>query len=420
MPLRFAMLFFLYFVQGFPYGLFFYAIPTWLAANGVSAGAIGGFVSAATLPWMLKFLAGFVMDRFSFLAMGKRRAWLIATQIIIVLTLLVSAWSNAGFSDVLLLSALAFTVNFAAAFQDTAISGLAVDLVPDEERARANGFLLAGEGIGMAIGTALSAIVIARVGLSSAFLIMAGFILLSLVLLIIVRERPGERLLPWTSGRASESALAHDLTAWGPLFRSVWRAMAHPDSVRLTVALVLNGVAYGFYVVIAPIIATNFGGWTDEDLSALSGLAGLVSGIAGMLVVGILVDKIGTRWGGTIGLFGYACIGIVFIISAPFWQAQTVFIIVVFAAFLTSTLAYVAMYAAAMRLCDLRVAATQFAIFVAFGNFGTILAGAAVGALDALGGTNLVLAVASVIGFGATLSFWQIKPAPVEAETETV
>ena len=420
MPLRFAMLFFLYFVQGFPYGLFFYAIPTWLAANDVSPGAIGGFVSASTLPWMLKFLAGFVMDRFSFLAMGKRRAWLISTQIIIVLTLLVSAWSNPGFSDVLLLSALAFTVNFAAAFQDTAISGLAVDLVPDEERARANGFLLAGEGIGMAIGTALSAILIARGGVSAAFWVMAGIILLSLVLLIIIRERPGERLLPWTSGRASDATLEHNLTAWGPLFRSVWRAMANPDGVRLTIALMLNGATYGLYVVIAPIIATNFGGWTDEDFSTLNGLAGLVSGIAGMLIFGILVDKIGTRWGGTIGLLGYACIGIVFIASAPFWQAQTVFIIVVFAAFLTSTLAYVAMYAAAMRLCDLRVAATQFAIFLAFANLGTILAGATVGTLDALGGTNLILAVASVIGFAATLSFWQIKPAAVEAETETV
>ncbi|MEO1305884.1 MAG: MFS transporter [Pseudomonadota bacterium] len=408
MLLRFAALFVLHFVQGFPYGLFFYAIPTWLAANGVSAGLIGGFVSAATLPWMLKFFAGFIMDRVSFLAMGKRRAWLISSQILLAITLLISAWSAPGVSDILLLSVLAFSVNFAAAFQDAAISGLAVDLVPKDERARANGFVLAGEGIGTAIGTILSAIVIARVGLSAAFLIMMTFILVTLTFLILTRERPGERLLPWTPGAASAQTLAHSVDAWRPLITSIWRAMATPNSVRLVVAMTLNGLTLGLYTVIAPIIATKFGRWSDESFSALNGLAGLVAGVAGMVAFGIAVDRVGTKWGGSIGLFAYACIGVVFIAAAPLWYAQATFVVLVFAAFLSSTLAYIALYATAMRLCDLRVAATQFAIFLAFANFGTILAGGIVGWLDALGGTTLILAVASVFGLMGTIAFWYI------------
>lgn len=46
----------LYLAQGFPQGIVFYAIPTWLAAKGQSAVVVGAAASAASLPWMIKFM----------------------------------------------------------------------------------------------------------------------------------------------------------------------------------------------------------------------------------------------------------------------------------------------------------------------------------------------------------------------------
>jgi PAT family beta-lactamase induction signal transducer AmpG len=76
--LRFAMVFTLYLAQGLPIGLFFYALPAWQAQNGASAAAVGGVLALTSLPWSLKLVNGVVMDRFAFLAMGRRRPWLIA------------------------------------------------------------------------------------------------------------------------------------------------------------------------------------------------------------------------------------------------------------------------------------------------------------------------------------------------------
>ena len=409
--LRYALLFIVLLAQGFPLGLFFYALPIWLAANEVAPASIGLFISAATLPWTLKLFTGFFMDRFMYLPMGKRRAWLIGSQGLIVLALLVSAQLKPDHTQILTLAAIAFAVNAFCAFQDTAINGLAVDLVPENERARANGFILAGEAVGTAIGTILSGLLIARMGVEAAYYSMAGCVALSLILLLVTRERPGERLLPWTPGRASDVATQEVAKGWHALLGAVWSVMSRRESVLLACALGLYGFTLGLYAVIGPVIATQFGGWTDEGYATLSGVASLVAGLLGMLVFGWLIDRIGPRIGRTIGMVLYALVGVVFVASAPFWQAQIVFVLVVFGAFLSDVLMRIGAYATAMRLCDLKGAATQFALFLACANFGTILSGLVVGWLDALGGQTLILLTGSATGLIATLALWAIKDA---------
>ena len=407
--LRFAVLFIVLLAQGFPLGMFFFAIPIWLAASDAGPASIGVLISAATLPWTFKLFSGILMDRFTYLPMGKRRAWLIGAQSLIVIALLVGAFFNPQPSQIYMLSAIAFSVNTFCAFQDTAISGLAVDLVPENERARANGFILAGEAVGTAIGTILCGVLIARIGIASAFYGMALFVGLSMTLLLITRERPGERLLPWTDGETSEQARGQVAEGWQTLLKSIWRVMSKKESVLLATALGLYGVCYGLYAVIAPVIATQFGGWSDEDFATLNGVASLIAGLLGMLVFGLLIDRVGARLGRTMGMFLYALVGIVFVVSAPFWQAQIVFVIVVFLAFTSDVLMRIGAYATAMGFCDDKGAATQFALFLACANFGTIASGLIVGWLDALGGETLILFSASGAGFGASVLFLIIR-----------
>ena len=69
-----------YLAQGFPQGIFFYALPAWLVANDQSTEVVAMAVAAASMPWSLKFLAGLLMDRVSWLPMGRRRPWLVGSQ----------------------------------------------------------------------------------------------------------------------------------------------------------------------------------------------------------------------------------------------------------------------------------------------------------------------------------------------------
>ena len=61
--LRLATVFIFYIFEGVPMGMFYLAIPAWLANEGATAPQIAAVVGAFSLPWSLKLVNGFFMDR---------------------------------------------------------------------------------------------------------------------------------------------------------------------------------------------------------------------------------------------------------------------------------------------------------------------------------------------------------------------
>ena len=235
--LRFFVLFLLYFAQGLPFGLIDFALPAWLAQNGASAAEIGGVLAMIILPWTFKLAYGFIMDRYAFLAMGRRRPWIIVGQIGLVAAFVAMAIANPSVDQIGVIAALAFAMGLASAFQDVAVDGLAVDILPADEIERVNGYMFGGQAIGVAAGAALSGYLIAYHGLPAAALVLAMIIAAILLLVIVVRERSCERLLPWTKGMASQRNLDLHLGAFGPIVRNLCAAMFTRQTLILVPAL---------------------------------------------------------------------------------------------------------------------------------------------------------------------------------------
>lgn len=70
----------LYVAQGIPEGMALFGIPAWMAMNRKTPGEIGSFVAAVGLPWSFKIVVAPLMDRFTYLPMGRRRPWVILGQ----------------------------------------------------------------------------------------------------------------------------------------------------------------------------------------------------------------------------------------------------------------------------------------------------------------------------------------------------
>ena len=198
--LRYIFVFVAYFAQGLPQGLLFWALPVWLSANGAEPAAVGIFIGTSSLPCALKFVSGFFMDRYPFLPMGKRRAWILGAQAVILIALLVGALLAPSADQLGILLALTFSSYLATAFQDVAVDGLAVDILEEPERAKANAYMGGGAILGIAAATAMSGYFLAQYGTTATFLSLAALFALIFCLIALVRERPGERLLPWTAG----------------------------------------------------------------------------------------------------------------------------------------------------------------------------------------------------------------------------
>ena len=126
----------MYFAQGIPYGLMNIAVPAWLASQGVGAGEIASFLAVIILPWAFKLLSGPLMDRFQFLAMGRRRPWVLGAQLGMTLSFFSLVLIDNPAEQVGLLTLLGLFINVFAATQDVAVDGMAIEVTPVEEQGR--------------------------------------------------------------------------------------------------------------------------------------------------------------------------------------------------------------------------------------------------------------------------------------------
>ncbi len=413
--LRFALIFLLYMAQGLPVGLFMFAFPAWIAANGASALQVGALVSAATLPWSLKFVNGFIMDRYAWLPMGRRRPWLIISQGVLVIAFVSLAIANPGPTDLWVLSAFAFAANVATTFQDVAIDGMAVDLVPNEERARINGFMFGGQSIGIAGGTAITGIVIELYGMPEAVFGLAVFIGILIVALLVFRERPGERLLPWSEGEASAVNLERHAGAWGPILKTTLKEMLRGNSLRLIGGLFAYGSIYGIYLGAMPLVATGPGGWSDAEFSSLSGTGNLIAGLLSVLIFGYIADMITPRRSAMVGATFMLLLAVSFIFVERYWSDQALIVTFVISFLSAYLLTQISMCSLAMHRSNVAVAATQFTLYMAIANIGISAGAAVLGILDALGGLKAMYIVAAL---AALMTIIIVKTYPIPAREE--
>jgi PAT family beta-lactamase induction signal transducer AmpG len=200
--MKLATVFVFYIFEGVPMGLFYVAIPAFMAKTGAGTTEIAAVVTAFSLPWTLKLMNGFLMDRYTYLPMGRRRIWIVGSQSVMALSLLFAAFIGPAGTDTAVLSALAFVVSAATTFQDVSIDSLVVDIMNEEEQAKAGGIMFGAQTFGMSGATAAAGYLLHYYGSTGAFLGAAAFLSLGVLFALLLRERPGERRLPWTQGQA--------------------------------------------------------------------------------------------------------------------------------------------------------------------------------------------------------------------------
>jgi PAT family beta-lactamase induction signal transducer AmpG len=129
---RLAVVMVLGFASGLPLALTGQAMQAWLSLEGIDVATIG-FLSLVGLPYTFKFLWAPLMDRFEVPWLGRRRAWLVLTQ----LALAGALWwlsSTSPSDSTRAFALLAVLVAFVSASQDVVIDAYRTDLLPPSER----------------------------------------------------------------------------------------------------------------------------------------------------------------------------------------------------------------------------------------------------------------------------------------------
>ena len=388
--LRMLTLLLFYFTQGFPIGLFFYAIPSWMAVNGAGTVAVAAVVGSAALPWSLKLVNGFLIDRYTFLPMGRRRSWIIGAQGLIVLVLLAGAVIAPPHSDVLMLSAIGFAVNAAVTFQDVGIDSLAVDIMAESERAKAGGIMFGAQLLGISAATALGGAMLESFGFAACMVVAAIVPGSVMVYGMLIREREGERRLPWSAGVSHPHNLEIHAAAWLPLLRSGFRAVLAPLSLALIPILLMRALPGGAHEAFHPILAKEIAGWSLTEYTNLISTIGLVAGLFGLTIGGWAIDAIGAQRSLIMLMAIYVVVVVAMGLARDYWSSDGVLMAYFFGSDIIFIFANIALIPICMRMCSPAVAATQFTIYMAVANFGRPL-GASLAAATAGAGNPALM-----------------------------
>ena len=386
----------LYLAQGLPQGLVYYAIPMWFTANNMPTATIGAAAAAASLPWTFKFIAGFLVDRYTWLPMGRRRPWLVGSQTLIIALMLGFALLAPPVSQSTLIIGLAFAISALTAVQDVSLDALAADLTPDREKGRMNGFMFAGKLVGIAAGMGLTGYMLDTVGIRGALLLLAACFSIPALTVLLVRERPGEKLLPWTAGAASPAAEKVATQAWGSLFTGVWSNLANRTCLTIIAFCVIYGIQQALTDNGQNLMAIRQMGWSQTQISTFNSAGNIASAVFCLSLGGWLIDRVGPA---RIALAAALVSGALYVMPAltpGVFASDTGFFVWLAAATIPSSVTYLTMLVLVMRVAESRVAATALAIIFGTQALGMTIGGVLLAPLDAWGGVGGVLGGAAV------------------------
>ena len=380
-PLRLFTIFLLYAGQGIPPGPVDFAIPAWMAAHGASAADIGFLVAMSGIPWSFKFIAGFLIDRYAILSMGRRRSWIIGAQAVIVAFLVIFAIMNPGAKDVILLGMVALAVNTAVVFQDVAVHALTVDILEEKERAIGGSLATAGQVLGIAASASLAGVIVYSFGAGAAYIVCAGLVLVVTAHLIWLTERKGERRLPWTRGTTHPFNLEYAPEGWLPMLKATLRNTFAPISLAWIPVIMVKGLVYGTCLVFFPLVASPYADWSEADIGSVNGTAQLVAGIVSIAIGGFFVARIGAQR--AMLAFTLCSIGLLawMLASQSAWADPGNITIFGFGWTIIYVLGGIGQVVVIMRLSPPRIAAAQYSIYMAFSNMGISIAGILIAAV---------------------------------------
>ena len=109
--------------------------------NGKGPVEIGSYVAVVKIPWSLKIINAPIMDRFTYLAMGRRRPWILFGQLGLILSFLSMSLITDPLNNLSALMIMGFIVSFFEVSQDIAVDGMAIEILPVDQQARANGLM---------------------------------------------------------------------------------------------------------------------------------------------------------------------------------------------------------------------------------------------------------------------------------------
>lgn len=380
------------FSSGLPLALTGATLQAWLTVEGVRLQDIGWFALVGQ-PYVYKFLWAPLMDRYPLPFLGRRRGWLLATQLALLVAI---AWmgSVSPKESPWLLAALALSVAFLSASQDIVFDAFRADSLEAPERGAGAAVSVLGYRIAMLVSGGLALILVdGWLSWQETYWVMAVLMLIGVAATWAALEPQVQGKAPATLAEAVREPLTEFFSRGG--------------AVALLVLIVLYKLGDAFAGVLTTAFLLRGAGFSLTDVGWANKWLGVGATILGLLAGGALMAKL--RLYKSLLLFGIlqALTNLGFMALALAGKSYPLMIAVVAAENLCGGMGTAAFVALLMALCDRRFSATQYALLSALAAFGRVYVGPAAGEIAAAQGWTTFFLFTFLIALpGIALLVW--------------
>jgi len=399
------------FSAGLPLLLVLGTLSFWLREAGVDRTTIG-YLSWVGLAYAFKWVWAPLVDRvaipFLTIALGRRRSWLLLSQLAILLGLVAMSFNDPQIALTPVVWG-ALAVAFGSATQDIALDAFRIESADmDRQAALAASYqtgyrlamIWAGAGVLWLAARAQTpgAVAYEHSAWQTAYLVMAASMLLGVVTVLFSSE-PQQVQLPPAKNAAQwlQGALVAPFMDF--LLRYRWHAaliLALIGTYRIS-DIVMGIMANPFYVDM---------GYTKDEVAAVTKVYGVIMTLAGAFAGGVLAMRLGLMRVMMLGAVLSAASNLLFALLATRGHDLTGLILVVSADNFSGGIASAAFIAYLSSLTNVNYSATQYALFSSMMLLlPKFLAGYSGRYVDAFGYSDFFVATA-LLGLPVLLLVW--------------
>src|SRR6266581_207181 len=267
------------FSSGLPLYLLINLLPAWLRVEHVDLTAIGLF-ALVRFPFTWKFVWSPLVDRYALPVLGRRRGWMLLTQLLLFLSIPIFGTLQPQL-NLWTIAYLATAVAFFSATQDIVLDAYRREILPDAELGLGNSIHVQAYRISSLIPGALALILADHLPWRSVFAITALFMLPGVATTLLVREPSMAQPPPRTLGRAIIEPFQEFMARHG---------------VREALLILAFIFLYKLGDSMATALATPFYldmGFTKSEIGLIAKNAALWPSVVGGLLGGLWMVKIG-------------------------------------------------------------------------------------------------------------------------------
>lgn len=267
------------FSSGLPLYLLLNLVPAWLKTEGLSLKLIGAF-ALIQFPYTWKFLWSPLLDRYALPLLGRRRSWMLLTQVLLV-GAIAGLGQIAPATQVGLVLLLTAVIAFLSATQDIVLDAFRRELLPEIELGLGNAIHVNAYKVAGLVPGSISLILADHLSWGWVFAITALFMLPGVALSLMVAEPAATAAPPRTLRQAVVEPFHEFFSRHG--IRAALLVLAFILLYKLGDSL-CTALATPFYLDM---------GFSKTEIGLVAKNAGLWPSVIGGLVGGIWMVKLG-------------------------------------------------------------------------------------------------------------------------------